>query len=72
MGFLFQASGSENPGLFEAVEALDWARLLAESTLSWDSMPTATRKWMREHRSTLAKRWNLVTTLQPEQSQHAA
>lgn len=72
MGFLFQATGCQRTDLVEAVEALDRARLLGEATLCWDSMPAATRKWMREHRSPMAEHWNLVTTLQPEQSQHAA
>lgn len=72
MGFLFQATGCQKAELMAAVDALDRARLLEESTLCWDSMPAATRKWMREHRSSLAQHWNLVTTLQPEQSQHAA
>lgn len=72
MGFLFQASSCQETELLAAVEALNRALLLHEATLCWDSMPTATRKWMREHRSSLAKHWNLVTTLQPEQSVHVA
>jgi hypothetical protein len=72
MGFLFRASRSQNPHLAVAVDALEKARLLEEAALCWNSMPTATRNWMRKHRSPLAKHWNLATMLQPEQSHHAA
>lgn len=72
MGFLFRVSDSESPELAVAIDALEKARLLEEATLCWDSMPSATRKWMRQHRSFLARHWNLVTMLQQEQSMHAA
>ncbi len=66
LGFLLQAAGVESPELSAAVAELDRARLLQEDTLCWDSMPAATREWMRENRSPLAQHWNVVTTLQPE------
>lgn len=72
MGFLLGASGSEAPKLTDAVDALEQARLLEEATLCWASMPPPTRKWVRQHRSPLARHWNLVTMLQPEKSRHAA
>ncbi len=72
MGFLLRLSGSQNPELTAAADALEEARLLEEATLCWNSMPTATRSWMRKRRSPLAKHWNLVTTLQSEPSRHAA
>jgi transcriptional regulator with XRE-family HTH domain len=72
MGFLFQASGPQHTEFAMAVDALEKARLLEEATLCWNSMPAATRNWMRAHRSSLAKHWNLATMLRPEQSQHAA
>lgn len=71
MGFLLQlvtASDSrlhQNSAMNQAKEELDKARLLAEATFCWDSMPDATRKWMREHRSAEAAHWNIVTRMQP-------
>jgi hypothetical protein len=47
----------------QAKEELDKARLLAEATFCWDSMPAATRKWMREQRSAEAAHWNIVTRM---------
>jgi hypothetical protein len=55
-----------------ALAELDPARLLAESTLCWDAMPAATRRWMREHRSPQAAHWNVVTRLWPEDLNDAA
>ncbi len=72
MGFLFRVSDSTNLELATAVDALEKARLLEEATLCWDSMPLATRKWLRKHRPSLAEHWNLLTMLQQEQSRHAA
>lgn len=65
MGFLLQfAAGNEAPeALQRAVEELECARLLAESTFCWDSMPKATRDWVRQRRTPLAAYWNLLTTL---------
>ena len=50
-----------------AQEELEEARLLAEATFCWDSMPPATRQWMRENRSPEAAYWNVVTRIRPEE-----
>ena len=72
LGFLLQAAPERTPGLAVALADLERARLLQESTLCWDSMPTATREWMRVNRSPLAQYWNVVTTLRPEDARRAA
>jgi len=66
LGFLLQTSGVETAAVAAAVSELDRARLLREDTLCWDSMPVATRRWMRSHRSPLAEHWNVVTRMEPE------
>lgn len=71
LGFVLQTAGVETPELSAAVHELERARLLQEATLCWDSMPAATRKWMRVNRSPLAAYWNVVTTLRPEPPSHA-
>ena len=71
LGFVLQTAGTETPELLAVVQELERARLLQESTLCWDSMPAATREWMRVNRPALAVRWNVVTTLRPEDSSHA-
>ena len=64
-------TGVETPELSEAVGELDRARLLCEATLCWDSMPAATREWMRLNRSPLARQWNVLSTLRAEDLEHA-
>ncbi len=71
MGFLLRTAGFETPELSTAVDELAQARLLREATLCWDSMPVATREWIRLNRSPLAEYWNVVTTLRPETPGHA-
>jgi transcriptional regulator with XRE-family HTH domain len=71
LGFVLQTAGTEAPELLSVVQELERARLLQESTLCWDSMPTATRDWMRENRPLLAAHWNVVTTLRAEDLSHA-
>lgn len=71
LGFVLQTAGTETPELLAMVQELERARLLQESTLCWDSMPAATREWMRVNRPALAAHWNVVTTLRPEDSRHA-
>lgn len=58
--------------LREVEKELDLARLAAETTLSRESMPPAERKWLRAHRTPLAERWNVLTSLKPEQLGYAA
>lgn len=72
LGFLLQAAGVDTPGGRLAVRELERARLLREDTLCWDSMPAATRDWMRANRSQLAEHWNVLTRLQREDAHDAA
>jgi transcriptional regulator with XRE-family HTH domain len=46
---------------------LERARLVREDTLCRDSMPSAERRWLETHRSPLARHWNLLTGLAPDQ-----
>ena len=72
LGFLLQASGVDSPAGLLAVRDLDRARLVREDTLCWDSMPAATREWMRANRTPLAAHWNVLTRLQAEDVHNAA
>ena len=71
LGFVLQTAGAEAPELTAAIHELERARLLQEATLCWDSMPAATREWMRVNRPHLAAHWNVLTTLRPEDSGYA-
>jgi transcriptional regulator with XRE-family HTH domain len=55
----------------ERVGTLERSRLAAEDTLCKESMTQAERKWLRSHRTTAAKHWNLLTDLSAEQLDHA-
>lgn len=71
LGFLIQLvneSGVGEPAMKHALDELDRARLLAEATFCWDSMPAPTRKWMRERRSPEAEHWNIVSLMRPDGS----
>jgi transcriptional regulator with XRE-family HTH domain len=72
LGFVLQTAGIETPKLVAAVRELERARLLQEATLCWDSMPAATREWMRVHRAPSAEHWNILTKLQTEDVDSAA
>jgi transcriptional regulator with XRE-family HTH domain len=72
LGFVLQTAGVEMPKLVAAVQELERARLLQEATLCWDSMPAATREWMRIHRAPSAEHWNILTRLQTEDVDSAA
>jgi len=72
LGFVLAFSGVRTKAAAAAVEELDRARLLGEATLGWDAMPQATRKWMRIHRSALAKHWNILTRIDQEGAADAA
>jgi transcriptional regulator with XRE-family HTH domain len=68
LGFLIQIASTSQmtePAMKNALDELDKARLLAEATFLWDSMPVPTRKWMRERRSPEAEHWNVVSLMQP-------
>jgi transcriptional regulator with XRE-family HTH domain len=72
LGFLLQVAGVDTPDGRTAVRELERARLLQEDTLCWDSMPAATREWMRANRSPLAEHWNVLTRLRTEDVHNAA
>jgi len=61
VGFVLDAAGLETAAARAALVELERGRLLAEATLCWDAMPSATRGWMRENRSGRAAHWNIVT-----------
>lgn len=48
-------------------QQLERARLVREDTLCRESMPAAERRWLKAHRSTLARHWNLLTGLAADQ-----
>jgi len=72
LAFVLAVAGVHAPGGRWALDELEQARLVHEDTLCWDSMPQATREWMRANRSRLAGHWNLLTMLRPEDTQLAA
>lgn len=63
LGFVLQVADADTPDGLRAVRELERARLLQEDTLCWDSMPAATREWMRANRAPLAEHWNVLTRL---------
>ena len=72
LGFLLQLVGGDTPELSAALHELERARLLQEATLCWESMPTATREWMRANRSSLAEHWNVLTKVDADDVNNAA
>lgn len=72
LGFLLQAAGVDTPDGLSALRELERARLQHEDTLCWDSMPAATREWMRANRTPLAGNWNVLTRLEAEGVHDAA
>ena len=52
-------------------EELEGARLVAETTLGRDSMPTAEREWLRHHRSAEARHWNVLAGMEPQELPYA-
>ena len=67
---LAKAGAAEH--LRAAQGTLEASRLAAEGTLCRNAMPEAERNWIREHRSSTAAHWNLVTTLDADLLTHAA
>lgn len=53
-------------------EQLERARLAREDTLCRESMPAAERSWLKKHRSSLARHWNLLTGLTTRQLSYAS
>jgi transcriptional regulator with XRE-family HTH domain len=73
LGFLLQVAGVEgHETAAQAIRELEDVRLLQESTLCWDSMPVATRTWMRRNRTRLARHWNILTRMNAEDAANAA
>ncbi len=72
LGFVLQVSAVDTHEGLMATRELDRARLLQEDTLCWDSMPAATREWMRANRAPLAEYWNVLTRLRSEDVHNAA
>ena len=72
LGFVLQVSAVDTPGGLTAILQLDRAQLLQEDTLRWDSMPAATREWIRANRTPLAEHWNVLTRLRAEDAHHTA
>lgn len=62
----------EGAEMGEALIELERSRLVVEGTLCKESMPSAERAWVRNHRPADARHWNLLTTLTVEQLTHAA
>lgn len=57
----------------EAAELqLEHARLVREDTLCRDSMSGAERRWLETNRLPLARHWNLLTGLAPDQLSYAS
>jgi transcriptional regulator with XRE-family HTH domain len=71
LGFLMELAGVATESMVRARSELETARLLAEATFCWDSMPESTRRWMRQNRSPEASHWNVVTRLRAEDLVHA-
>lgn len=56
-----------------AVEGrLQRSRLAREDTLCRESMTRAERVWLRSHRPSDARRWNLLTDVLPEKLRHVS
>lgn len=72
LGFVLQVSAVDTHEGLMAARELERARLLQEDTLCWDSMPVATREWMRANRTPLAEHWNVLTRLRAEDVHNAA
>jgi transcriptional regulator with XRE-family HTH domain len=58
--------------LRQYLEVLESARLVREDTFCHDSMSQAERVWLREHRSTAAAHWNLLTDMKGEDLAYAS
>jgi len=72
LGFLLQIAAVDTPGALAAIGELDRSRLLREDTMCWESMPAATREWMRANRTPLARHWNILTRLNAQDSHEAS
>jgi len=72
-----EAAGSQNntgraQTLRQWLQVLERSRLAREDTFCHDSMTQAERKWLREHRSPVARHWNLLTDMKGEHLAYTA
>jgi len=58
--------------LRQSLEVLESTRLVREDTFCHDSMTQVERAWLREHRSTVAAHWNLLTDMKGEDLAYAS
>ena len=58
--------------LSKKIELLETSRLVREGTLCRDSMLEAEKRWLKEHRSTGARHWFLLTDLTAESMNYYA
>lgn len=58
--------------LGECLQSLERARLVKEDTFCHESMTKVERDWVRQHRSSTAEHWNLLTDLKGEQLGYAS
>jgi hypothetical protein len=56
----------------EVERDLERSRLAAETTLGRESMPPAERAWRRANRPANGERWNVLTSLRPQDLPYAA
>jgi len=57
--------------LDECLRTLDRSRLARLDTLCYESMTRAEHRWLRDHRTDAAAHWNLLSSLTPDQLDHA-
>lgn len=71
LGFVLDVAAANTSAAEAAIRNLEHARLLAEDTLCWNSMPAPTRNWMRAQRSPRAAHWNILTRMDCEDAGNA-
>jgi hypothetical protein len=57
--------------LLRWLDVLERARLAREDTFCHDGMTQAERAWLREHRSSVASHWNLLTDMESKDLAYA-
>ncbi len=70
LGFVLQIADVQTPEISAAIQELESARLPAETTYCWDTMPMPVRDWMRVNRTPLAEHWNVLTRVRREHLSH--
>jgi transcriptional regulator with XRE-family HTH domain len=68
---LAPADSPTHARLLEAEQELERSRLAVEGTLCRESMGQAERRWLDNHRTDVARHWNLLSGMAPEQLVHA-